>query len=114
MVEDLEVLLGCDRRVARRDAAPTVVWSMQSGTRSRTPDSHTRTGTHPKSPVWRMIQSSRWSTCFNTNDSPSITTRSNRASDFESVAVIGVRLDAPSTSSATDDATSRGINGFID
>ena len=52
-----------------------------------------------------MIQSSRWSTCFSTNGSPSSTTRSNRAPDFESSTVIGTRLDAPATSSSTDAAT---------
>ena len=63
----------------------------------------------PRSPVWRMIQSSARSTCLSTYGSPSITTRSKRAPDFESAHVIGTRLDAPATSSSTEAATGRGV-----
>ncbi len=126
VVEQLQVLVG--RRSARRLRAPATRRRRASAPRpgrprgrhrrwrgrwtaagGRTPPTPTPAPARsPRSPVWRMIQSSRWSTCLSTYGSPSSTTRSKRAPDFESTAVIGIRLDAPATSSSTDAATGRG------
>ena len=59
-------------------AAPTTAWSMQRGIASRSPDAHTSTGRHPRSPKPRIVQSSSGWRCLTTSGSPSITTRSRR------------------------------------
>ncbi len=73
-------------------AAPTTAWSMGGGTASNNPDAHMAANLRPpRSPVARMIQSSRASWYFSTRRSPARTTHSNLAPDFESAGIIGVR-----------------------
>src|SRR5258705_10784166 len=86
---------------------------MQSGTRSSRPELHAVTVQVPKSPKARAIQSWSTVTCFRMYGSPSITTRSKVAPDFESPATIGVRDVAPASSSSTEPATGRGVSAHL-
>ena len=78
---------------------------MHAGTRSSSPELHTWTVARPEvaqrpgDPVVSV------DTCFTTYRSPSITTRSKVAPDFESAASIGMRDVAPASSSSTEPAT---------
>ena len=90
-------------------AAPTSVWSMDGGNRSSSPDAHTVTWWHPRSPTLRASQSSSTCMSLRTCGSPSISSRSKVEPDLPSLARNGRRPLAPSISSSIDAATGRAV-----